>query len=135
MNEINCNNCDAACCRLPNTVIKLTGEERDFLEQAGTPLKELLPADPDTDWSSRKTRKTIGSQLLKSAARELKPGEGIYLREGACGFVTEDGACSVYDSEQRPNACKTFTAGGALCREMRNRQQGPVDVTIRRYSA
>jgi hypothetical protein len=99
------------------------------MRAVGTVLIEFLPAEEDVDWSNRRYFKDHAEdqrKFIKKAARNLRPGEGIYGLGSDCGFleITDDGAptCSVHEEPDiKPRICGEFREGSRTCLKTRER--------------
>lgn len=122
MEMISCSDCNGACCR-GDTILPLNSSEADLLRRAGARLGN--PLEPGVDYTKRSNRKTIKDTELRNAARELRSGQELYLRNGDCPLLTPEGDCSIY--AERPDICREIKVGGFACKQMRE-FQGIVDL-------
>lgn len=67
--------------------------------------------------TTESTRETW-RKLIKTS-RTMRPGQGLYVMNGVCGFLQEDRTCGNYDD--RPTICQNFEVGGNACQVMRAR--------------
>lgn len=81
----------SACCR--DIDVRLTEDEKDFLSQAGTHIEELPLLSAGGAWGT--SFSTAGYVHIK----------------GACGHLTAEGSCAVYEDPRRPNACAKLQPG------------------------
>jgi Fe-S-cluster containining protein len=146
MQQFDCLDC-AACCK-ESSYLNLNLEEVALLEAGGTQLVPILQADQDVDWSARKQRKSIGEEIarkvmdgtddpfsmrisiyiLRNAAHEFKKGDGLYKRNGRCGYLAVNNTCAIY--EDRPRTCANFPPGGDLCVEIRDQHRRVQDQLV-----
>ena len=97
-----------ACCR--GMYIPLSPEEHAFLVAGGTELS------PCGEYLTTKDR--LRHWLGKACTQ-------YYAMTGACGYLVEEdgqGYCGIYESDQRPEICRTFVCGGWSCRQVRARK-------------
>ena len=142
MSEINCKNCQAACCRA-NEIVSLTLEEASFMLRGGNKL--ITVAQP-SDHDREKVLYPRGHELDEETGRiiffaekgnEYEPlaaGLGRYVLTTDCAYLRTDESgwdyCGAYD--ERPKVCSDFEVGGEKCQIMRVlRGVDPVPVSIR----
>ena len=129
MNEISCQNCQAACCKGPMT-IELTKPEYTQMSEVGTDL--ITVADP-VPYNRNDVPHPAGVSLIlehreEAVKRIEKEGErwpltanmGRYILVGSCGNLrTLLGweRCNIYG--QRPRACRNLEVGEIACKAIR----------------
>lgn len=127
MGDINCRNCEAACCKALQTM-NLTPEEAAFLREAGTNLYMAGPFDDDPG----KEPPPIKMDVLKSVVyvdaedaehmRAAGLARYILLSDKCAYLQTDPGGwqyCGAYDNEGRPQACRNFQIAGPACSVVR----------------
>lgn len=143
--RISCGNCVGACCQKFKAV--LDEDELEHMEAAGTELRALIPPlksrilKRNANWYMHPFKRRALARALSDnprgqneyniEAQMLQPGEGLYVVDGKCGYLSEDGRCTDY--ENRPQACRSFRVGGLACRQSRE-SQGlwvPVEMSTR----
>jgi Fe-S-cluster containining protein len=132
MEEINCHNCQAACCTGP-LPIELSQPEYDQMAAAGTVFITIAePAAHDRsdvphpagvlidEGDPGKTR----TRVIETGGHwPLAAGEGRYILLGKCAnlrtFLGWE-HCGIYD--ERPRVCRGLEVGGFACRFIRQQQ-------------
>lgn len=119
MGDVNCRNCEAACCKAQNAM-NMTPEEAAFLREAGTNLYLAGPFD-----DAREESPPIDIDLLQGyidtedAGLMRAAGLGRYILLGDCGYLRTDAGgwqyCGVYGNERRPQTCRDFQMAGPAC--------------------
>ncbi len=123
MTEINCRLCIAACCS-PNIALQLTDAEKQFLEAAGTVLKQEVRPMPIDFLAYMNSTGPAGSiDFENDEALVIQAYHGLYLMLTQCGHVEKQGdfeyACGAYDQPGRPKICEKFIVGGKACQKIR----------------
>lgn len=106
-----CNGCTSACCRAGVT-LQLTRREARQMVRAGGELKKL----PRSEWP---------------AERIPLAGAMYTFMEDCVNLDAETGECANY--EERPYACRAFTAENAVCETMRERFQQTVELGMPKF--
>lgn len=110
--DINCGNCEAACCRR-ETIMGLKLNEVDFLRSVGTNLE---PYNEAPKRQPPRIFRLIGLDRQPQAVRN-------YILTSDCGHLGQDedgySICNAYADPKRPTICRAFMPGSYACRLMR----------------
>lgn len=120
MASVECGNCTAACCR-KDMGMALGEDEATFLMRAGTRLREILPPF-EGSWEDVISRSHDISKLstaMQDAIRATQAGQGYFVLETDCGWLTDDGLCGAHEDPERPEVCQKFEAGSIGCITLR----------------
>jgi len=98
------NHCSACC---SDAQIPLTDKELSFLEESGSNLRLRYPILGA--WE-------IGNLGLQRTA----DGRRIYEMNGRCGYLDNQGLCSVYLDNRRPQTCEDTKPGDYGCQSIRD---------------
>lgn len=121
LEEIACENCVAACCKAPVNM-QLTEAEHKIHSKT---MDLKLTVKP------RSYQQRIRREGSETGYMEIPAGFGVFELVSGCANLTEANRCSIYNT--RPQCCRDYTVGSAMCRRAR-REAGldadrPIDDT------
>lgn len=124
MAEYGCETCVGACCtRMMKLPLNLP--EVEYLEEGGTLLTPLLPAEPNTSWKDKLAGQASSDPLAQECidiAQTLGAGQGYYRLETDCAYRAQEGdwqRCMVFNDGSRPQVCHDFEPGSPTCQLVR----------------
>jgi len=103
--SVGCDNCTGACCR-KGTSIWLSNIER-FNHAAKFSLREIVaPVSVD------RVLEPLSSQ---DQSQLIPPNVGFYEMLADCGYLSDEGRCTIYDQPSRPMACDGMIVESVPC--------------------
>ena len=111
-------------------VIELGQYEREFMENAGTRLHEVVPPAPydrpDAPYPTQISDDEENIELKFKKGYDTRPLQarlGRYVMLGACGHLKTSKKgweyCGAFLDPMRPGACRIFEEGGEYCSKIR----------------
>lgn len=98
------------CCK--DVQLRLTDEEYAFMRSGGTRLQ--------------KKREFMGLWDISNHLSEQPDGKKAYEMEGRCGYLGEDGLCTVYTNPNKPKTCGDTEPGDYGCCSVRAERRLPL---------
>lgn len=122
-NRVSCENCLAACCKGPESIL-LSDKEAKFLRKAGARLVDVIKPKPEDRLENMpakfipvgddKYSPEFWSQPVGFDEIDVPGGYGIFRLLGDCPFLVSN-MCSIYDDPQKPAVCSEFAVGSEDC--------------------
>jgi len=107
--EISCENCVAACCKAPVTML-LTADEH----KRHSPTMDLKLIVKPRSYPQR-----IAYESPSAGHIDVPRGLGVFELVSGCANLNEHNRCTIYAN--RPQCCHDFTVGSSACRQARRK--------------
>lgn len=112
---VSCQNCVGACCKA-GTAIQLT-EREAYENKRKMSLERIVKARryPQQIVIQAEGFDESGKRIPVPTPMTITRDHGLYSLMEDCGHLTPDNKCEIYDSPQRPQACRNYEVGSTAC--------------------